>query len=163
MTRQSLSTATSLVARGLRSSSPSLRATRLAPRLASVATPRPAVLAPTWTTATTTPAATRFHSATSSRSKGILPDSDDPSPPNVQESAVKAVPAELSDSEYHDLADEYLSIIQDRLEEVAERNDQIDVEYSVCMPLAPGLDLCPTAFPSFVLIPSPSSRPASST
>lgn len=107
--------------------------THLAPRRApSAVTPRAIVLTSTWTKTPTTPAAARFFlSATSSRSKGILPDSDDPSPPNVQESTVKAVPAELSDSEYHDLADEYLSVILDRLEEVAEKNDQVDFEYSV--------------------------------
>ncbi|KAF3765759.1 Frataxin [Cryphonectria parasitica EP155] len=73
---------------------------------------------------------TRFLSATSSRPKGILPDTDDPEPPNVLDHAIKPVPAELSDEDYHDLADEYLEAIQDRLEEVAEANDQVDIEYS---------------------------------
>lgn len=154
MTTQSLSTATGLVARSLRSSSSSfLRTTRLAPRRAfSVVIPRAAVLASTWTPTPppTTPASARFFlSATSRRSKGILPDSDDPSPPNVLETTVKAVPAELTDSEYHDLADQYISIIQDRLEEVAERNDQIDFEYAVRTYTThnPDLAFCPPQIP----------------
>lgn len=136
MTTQSLSRATALVTRALRPA-PTLRAvaaTRLAPRRAPVGTaPSAAFVAP----AAWRPAA-RLLSTASSRSRGILPDTDDPSPPNVQESTVKAVPAELSDSDYHELADEYLSIIQDRLEEVAEKNDKVDVEYSVCLPVPKG-------------------------
>lgn len=125
MTTQSLSRATALVTRALRPA-PTLRAAaaRLAPPRAPVA----AFVAPA-----SRPAA-RLLSTASSRSRGILPHTDDPSPPNVQETTVKTVPAELSDSEYHELADEYLSIIQDRLEEVAEKNDKIDVEYSVRLP-----------------------------
>lgn len=126
MTRQSLSRATGIVARGLRSSS--LSATRLAPRRS------PTVFSPTAAVVALLPRS-RFLSTTPSMHKGILPDSDDPAPPNVQPSSVKAVPAELSDDEYHELADEYMDTIFSRLEEVGEKNSEVDVEYSVCSPL----------------------------
>lgn len=122
MTRQSLSKATGLVARSLRSSS--LSASRLAPRRSStVSSPNVAIAAffPR----------SRFVSTTPALSKGILPDSDDPAPPDVQTSTVKAVPAELSDDEYHALADEYMDVICSRLEDIGEKNAEVDVEYSV--------------------------------
>ncbi|PSR80061.1 hypothetical protein BD289DRAFT_374671 [Coniella lustricola] len=72
----------------------------------------------------------RFLSFSSRQAKGILPDSDNPAPPIIEEDTVKPVLTELSDQEYHDLADEFLLAIQDRLEEVAEKNDQVDVEYA---------------------------------
>lgn len=122
MTRQYLSRATGLVTRSLRSSS--IRATRIAPRLVAITSTR-TFLVPTIALQS------RFISTSRPHSKGILPDTDDPAPPNVQDSGVKPVPAELNDTAYHELADEYLAIIQDRLEEIAERNDQVDVEYSV--------------------------------
>lgn len=124
MTRQSLSRATALVTRSLRSSAIS-GPTRLAPRQAASSVPHSRiVLCSSWRSS-------RLLSTTSRQAKGILPDSDDPAPPNVEESTVKAVPAELTDEIYHQLSDDYLAIIQDRLEEVAEKNEQIDVEYSV--------------------------------
>lgn len=113
-----------MVARSLRASSTS--ATR---RIA----PRQAIAASRFVLRTTTSVSqSRFLSFTTRQAKGILPDSDNPAPPNVQDHAVKPVPAELSDQEYHDLAEDFLHAIQDRLEEVAEKNDQVDVEYSVC-------------------------------
>lgn len=106
----------------LRSSS--LSASRLAPRRS------PTVFSPNVAVASLFPRS-RYFSNTTALSKGILPDSDDPAPPNVQPSAVKAVPAELSDEEYHTLADEYMDTICSRLEEIAEKNAEVDVEYSV--------------------------------
>lgn len=128
MTRQSLSRATGLVARSMRSSS--LSAVRLAPRRSSTAVSSNVVAA-------AVPFRSKFLSTTAALPKGILPDSDDPSPPNVQTSAVKAVPAELSDDEYHALSDEYMDTICSRLEDIAEKNAEVDVEYSVCKPYYP--------------------------
>lgn len=123
MSRQSLSRATGLVARSMRSSS--LSAVRLAPRRSSTVVSSNAIAA-------AVPLRSRFLSTTAALPKGILPDSDDPSPPNVQTSAVKAVPAELTDEEYHAVSDEYMETICSRLEEIAEKNAEVDVEYSVC-------------------------------
>lgn len=121
MTRQSFSRATGLVTRALRFSN--ISANRLAPRQALV-TARKAVLTPVLLRS-------RFLSTTPAQSRGILPDTDDPAPPNVQDNAPKAVPAELNDTEYHELADEYIDVILSRLEEVGEKDEGVDVEYAV--------------------------------
>lgn len=73
----------------------------------------------------------RFLSTTASQHRGILPDSDDPAPPNVQDDGVKAVPADLTDAEYHDVSDQYLEVILSELETLADKNESIEVEYSV--------------------------------
>lgn len=104
--------------------SSSLSAVRLAPRRSSTIVSSNVIAA-------AIPLRSRFLSTTNSLPKGILPDSDDPAPPNVQTSTVKAVPAELSDDEYHALSDEYMDTIYSRLEEIAEKNAEVDVEYSV--------------------------------
>lgn len=124
MTRHSLSRATGLAARSLRSTSMINSAVRMAPRQSAAVIVSP-MLSVRY----------RYLSTTSSLFKGILPDSDDPSPPNVQSSAVKPTPAELSNEQYHALSEEYMDTIYSRLEEVAEKNDQVDVEYSVGKPI----------------------------
>ncbi|ROW06479.1 hypothetical protein VMCG_04230 [Cytospora schulzeri] len=124
MTKQSLSRATGLLSRGLRTSTTSntTGAIRSAPRRA-LPVPSRAVLNPL-------AARSRFLSTTSSQNKGILPDSSDPSPPNVQNHNPKPVPAELTDTEYHELADEYLEIVLAQVEAIAENNEAVEVEYS---------------------------------
>lgn len=117
-----------MAARALRCSS--LGKARLAPRRST------AVFSPNAVAALSFSLRSRFLSTTPAFSKGILPDSDDPAPPNVQPSGVKAVPAELSDDEYHVLADDYMDTIYSRLEDVAEKNSEVDVEYSVRSALA---------------------------
>lgn len=126
MTRQSLSRATGIVGRGLRTST-----TRTA-----LFAPRRAVAAPT-TRSLSVPLMTRsrFLSTNSSRNRGILPDSDDPAPPNVQDDGIKAIPANLTDAEYHEVADTYLEVILSELETLADKNESIEVEYSVRPPL----------------------------
>lgn len=124
MTRQSLSRAANLASRALRSNTSS--ASRLT-------TQRRAFATPLFTRATlVTTTRTRFFSNTCANAKGILPHTDDPAPPNVQDNDPKAVPAELTDNEYHEVADAYLEVILARLEEIAEKDEGVDVEYSVC-------------------------------
>lgn len=47
------------------------------------------------------------------------------------------MPAELTDGEYHELADEYLEVVLAQVEALAEKNEAIEVEYSVCPCLPP--------------------------
>ncbi|TLS25096.1 hypothetical protein PpBr36_07016 [Pyricularia pennisetigena] len=69
--------------------------------------------------------------ATASRRKGIQPESETPEPTDPDESAyVPKTPAPLEESEYHDLADEYLDNVLSKLEDVAEQRPDVDVEYS---------------------------------
>lgn len=129
MARRSLSKVTSLVARSLRSSPSHVSRSSLLTNIGARRTITRPISSSLWRTL---PTSRQFFSTTQSQDKGILPDSDDPAPPNVQTSNMKAAPAALSDQDYHELADEYLGVIQDRLEEVAEHNEQIDVLYEVC-------------------------------
>lgn len=70
--------------------------------------------------------------ATASRRKGIQPDSETPEPTEpVQSTYVPKTPAPLEESEYHDIADEYLDVVLSKLEDVAEQRPDVDVEYSV--------------------------------
>lgn len=135
MSRQSLSRATGLVGRGIRTSN---RAVLFAPRCAIAA---PAARALSLRTMTES----RFLSTTASQKRGILPDSDDPAPPNVQDDGVKAVPADLTDAEYHDVSDQYLEVILSELETLADKNESIEVEYSVRTTLSRSFSkqLCP--------------------
>lgn len=126
MTRQSLSKAATLASRTLRSSTTSSASRLVKPRHVALITPlitRAAI-----GTASTHP---RFFSSSPAQSKGILPHTDDPAPPNVEANDPKAVPAELTDGEYHEVADAYLEVILSRLEEIAEKDEGVDVEYSV--------------------------------
>lgn len=70
--------------------------------------------------------------STASRMKGIQPESETPEPTEPVESAyVPKTPAPLEESEYHDIADEYLDNVLSKLEDVAEQRPDVDVEYSV--------------------------------
>lgn len=129
MTKQSLSRTTGLVARGLRTST--TRTALFAPRRAVAAPASRALLVPFFMTKS------RFLSTTPSQTRGILPDSDDPAPPNVQDDGVKAIPADLTDGEYHEVADAYLDVIVSELETLADKNESIEVEYSVRSPPPP--------------------------
>ncbi|KAJ0124525.1 mitochondrial iron uptake protein [Diaporthe amygdali] len=122
MTKQSLSRTTGIVARGLRTST--TRTALFAPRRAVAAPTSRALLVPFFMTKS------RFLSTTPSQTRGILPDSDDPAPPNVQDDGVKAIPADLTDGEYHEVADAYLDVIVSELETLADKNESIEVEYS---------------------------------
>lgn len=66
-----------------------------------------------------------------------MPDTSDPEPPQPEPHDAKdmsnAHPAELSESEYHDLADQYLETLVSTMEEMADREAEkgLEVEYSV--------------------------------
>lgn len=134
MTRQFLSRAAALTSRALRSTTTTTTSTATSSssssqRLVLATTTTPLLAVP----ALVTPAARllRSFSTSPAPAKGILPHSDDPAPPNVQASDAKAVPAPLTDAEYHEVADAYLEVILSRLEELAEKDEGVDVEYSV--------------------------------
>lgn len=70
--------------------------------------------------------------------KGIQPDSADPAPPNTApstSSTSRPIAAEISEAEYHEIADEYLDTLVYAAEELSESVENgIDVEYSVREP-----------------------------
>lgn len=73
--------------------------------------------------------------------RGIIPDSSDPKPPNPEPShgtdSHEAAP--LSDSEYHEVADQYMNTLQLALEEYVESEVEkgMEVEYSVSHTCSP--------------------------
>jgi frataxin len=75
---------------------------------------------------------TRWISTSSSRNKGLSPDSEDPTPkqsPEVAETPKTAAP--LEEAEFHELADEYLNAVLTKFEELQDQRPEVDVEFSV--------------------------------
>jgi frataxin len=68
--------------------------------------------------------------------KGLSPESEEPSTkePTTEttEYNVGGVPADLSNERYHELADDYLNSLIEKLEQLQEETEDVDCEYSVC-------------------------------
>ncbi len=67
--------------------------------------------------------------------KGLSPESEDPKPPGLEEEAKITEPTEITIEEYHELSDSYLDNIVAKLEQLQEARDDVDVEFSVSIPL----------------------------
>ncbi|KAK3939254.1 Frataxin-like domain-containing protein [Diplogelasinospora grovesii] len=106
-----------------------LRSARVAPIIASPSIARASCIARVapglQIAATAAPA--RFISISTQRS-GITPD-DEPVK-DTETPKVVQTPAEITDSEYHAVADVYLEKLVNHLEELAEKREDVDVEYS---------------------------------
>lgn len=72
-----------------------------------------------------------FHGTASARS--IMPDAENPPPKQSEEGLEETptVPTDISTTEFHERADDYLNELVERLEEQQETNPDIEVEYSV--------------------------------
>ncbi|KAB8300981.1 hypothetical protein EYC80_002905 [Monilinia laxa] len=69
--------------------------------------------------------------ATSNKlSKGISPESENPQPKVSESNAEPKQAAELTQSQYNELSDEYMDTIVEKLEELQEEREDVDVEYS---------------------------------
>lgn len=74
----------------------------------------------------------QLSTSSSALRKGLSPESGDPPPKESEGSrSSRLVAADITDDEYHDLADAYLDKVLLRLEELQDEKDGIDVEYSV--------------------------------
>ncbi|KAK3343648.1 hypothetical protein B0T25DRAFT_614839 [Lasiosphaeria hispida] len=73
--------------------------------------------------------ASKFISSSADR-KGITPDDKPPTPREPVAIPVVKTPAEISDSEYHAVADEFMERLLNHLEELEDARDDVDVEYS---------------------------------
>lgn len=68
--------------------------------------------------------------SSSSNKKGITPDDKAPEPkPEPAEELVRTI-IEMTENEYHNVANEYMERLLTHLEDLEERNDQVDVEYN---------------------------------
>ncbi|TWU78825.1 Mitochondrial chaperone Frataxin [Metarhizium rileyi] len=72
----------------------------------------------------------RPFSTSSSRSKGIMPETDNPVKQDVEETRPSVGVAELSDGQYHELADSYLETVLSKFEQLQDAREDIDIEYS---------------------------------
>ncbi|KAK4135744.1 Frataxin [Trichocladium antarcticum] len=62
--------------------------------------------------------------------KGITPDDKPRDPKDVVTPKVAQTPANMTDKEYHAVADEYLDKLLTRLEEIQDAREDVDVEFS---------------------------------
>jgi frataxin len=60
-----------------------------------------------------------------------MPETDNPVKQGVEETQPSVGVAELSDGEYHELADHYLEIVLSKFEQLQDAREDIDIEYSV--------------------------------
>jgi len=65
------------------------------------------------------------------RAKGLSPETENPQPTEREEVIDAAVPAELSTEEYTELSDIYMDAIVEKMDQLQEEREGIDVEYSV--------------------------------
>ena len=70
-----------------------------------------------------------FH--TSPLRNGIMPDSADPAPKESEANEHVTSPTNLSYEEYNQRADEYLSLLMNRLEQQQEGRQDLEVDYAV--------------------------------
>ena len=122
MMRPSLSKAVRAAGRGLHSS-----------RIARITTPNAGVLslgARPSSSIRNVGAVPKFISTTPDR-QGITPDNKAPEPKDDVTPEVIKTPADLTDTGYHLVADEYLDRLVTHLEELQDEREDIDVEYSV--------------------------------
>ncbi|KAI9158558.1 Frataxin [Paramyrothecium foliicola] len=71
----------------------------------------------------------RAFSASPLQRKGIMPETDNPTS-EAERTDSTVVVAELSESEYHELADIYLDNVLSRIEELQDKREDLDIEYS---------------------------------
>ncbi|PVH75907.1 Frataxin, partial [Cadophora sp. DSE1049] len=80
------------------------------------------------------PSSSRAFSSTPCILKGLSPESADPAPkesePEAYEPTSSSEPAAISIEEYHELSDAYLNGLIEKLEQLQEEREEVDVEYS---------------------------------
>jgi frataxin len=62
-----------------------------------------------------------------------MPDTENPSH-TTPASKQQYTPVELSESEYHEIADEYMERLLETCEEAQDEREDLDIEYSVSLP-----------------------------
>lgn len=72
----------------------------------------------------------RFLSTTASRTIAILEKDEKPKESTKTQAELK--PTNITEEQYHQLADEYLETILNKFEEIQDAREDVDVEFSVC-------------------------------
>ncbi|KAE9568415.1 Frataxin-like protein [Colletotrichum fructicola] len=122
MARSSIAKLSRAASRSLRTSTTSVLPRRSSAALLNATKPAAAagLVVPARKLFTTSAVATR----------GIMPDTDDPKVPDTPKEEVKTSVVELSDADYHELADTYLETVLTKLEELQDAREGVDVEYA---------------------------------
>ncbi|KAG9500993.1 hypothetical protein J7337_006675 [Fusarium musae] len=119
MSRQIAFQASRLASRAIRSSTPVCRSSfRIAPAISHFS-----ILSTL---------SQKCFSTTVSDKRGIMPDTENPAKPlnEAEEIHQNAVVADITEQEYHDLADEYLDNVVSKFEELQDQREDIDVDFS---------------------------------
>ena len=80
--------------------------------------------------------APRFFSTTRPSLKGLSPETDNPQPKESESHVTASGPADITIEQFHEVADDYLNALIEKLEELQEETEEVDVEYSVCPPFS---------------------------
>jgi len=72
----------------------------------------------------------RFFSTTRPSFKGLSPETENPEPKESESHVTASGPAEITTEQFHEIADEYLNALIEKLEELQEETEEVDVEYS---------------------------------
>ncbi len=75
----------------------------------------------------------RSFASTGRNAKGLSPESEEPNPKIAEKNPSLGIrgPAEISEDKYHELSDEYLNSLVEKLEQLQEETEDVDCEYSV--------------------------------
>lgn len=123
MSRSSLIQASRVAARALRSSGSSRMAIRTIPSVSHAAMSCRQI-----------PSIQRCLSSSTTFRKGIMPDTETPAKEAPASPELSYGVVELSESEYHDIADEYLDGVLTEFEALQDSREDIDIEFSVRSP-----------------------------
>ncbi|KAF7559207.1 hypothetical protein G7046_g4932 [Stylonectria norvegica] len=121
MSRQTLTQASRMASRAVRSSNVCYSSLRFAPAVCRAASP--CIGSPRC-----------LFSTSSIRPKGIMPHTDNPAK-EAAKTEVAYTQADLTDHQYHQISDEYLENVCTQLEDLADEREDIDVEFSVRIPM----------------------------
>ncbi|KAK4926104.1 Mitochondrial matrix iron chaperone [Elasticomyces elasticus] len=72
----------------------------------------------------------RCFSGVSKRQAGLMPHTDEPEAPEIEEHHESGVHADLSDEEYHQHADLYMERMHEQVEELQEGREDVEVDYA---------------------------------
>lgn len=118
-----------------------LRASRLFIRAAASAPPTTLRFVPCAAALRQLPslrAAQRSFAASSVRPRGIMPHTENPVKPDPPETKPSYGVVDLSEKEYHELADTYLDTVLAKFELLQDSREDIDIEFSVrALPRSP--------------------------
>ncbi|KAH8687393.1 frataxin [Tricladium varicosporioides] len=74
----------------------------------------------------------RCFSNSTTTAKGLSPETENPHPKQAEPNSSLAAsgPADITTDEYHELSDQYMEALVDKLEQLQEEDEQVDCEYS---------------------------------